>query len=324
MITKHLLAGLAAASVALGAIAASAQQTTLRGASAFARGTTFSQPWEAFVERVNETGGGVIQIDYIGGPEAVPPFETGNAVQSGVVDIANVTSAFYPNLLPAGGALKLATNSIQDQRANGCYDLINDMHREQVNAHFLARTGDGIPFHLYLTQPIDGPDLSGLTIRTTPVYRAFFTELGANLVQTAPGEVYSALERGAIDGYGWPVQGMLDLGWEEQTTHRVDPGFYQVDVNILVNLDVWDGLTDAQRGVLEEAAAWVEGENANNEGINADERAAQEAAGIEVIQFDDAQTAAWLQSAQDAGWAEVAEIDPDAVAALRACLTDAG
>ncbi|MEO1227104.1 MAG: TRAP transporter substrate-binding protein DctP, partial [Pseudomonadota bacterium] len=167
-------------------------------------------------------------------------------------------------------------------------------------------------------------DLSGLTIRTTPVYRAFFSELGANLVQTAPGEVYSALERGAIDGYGWPVQGMLDLGWEEQTTHRVDPGFYQVDVNILVNLDVWNGLTDEQKTVLQEAAAWIEGENANNDGINAEERAAQEAAGIEVIQFDDAQTATWLQTAQDAGWAVVEEIDPDTAAQLRACLTDAG
>ena len=56
MITKHLLAGLAAASVALGAVAASAQETTLRGVTAFAQGTTFSQPWEAFVERVNESG----------------------------------------------------------------------------------------------------------------------------------------------------------------------------------------------------------------------------------------------------------------------------
>lgn len=319
---KTVLTGLAAASVALTAIAASAQETTLRGVTAFAQGTTFSQPWEAFVERVNETGAGVLQIDYIGGPEAVPPFETGNAVQAGIVDIANVTSAFYPNLLPAGGALKLATNTIQDQRANGCYDLINAMHEEQVNAHFLARTGDGIPFHLYLTDEIDGPDLSGLTIRTTPVYRAFFTELGANLVQTAPGEVYTALERGAIDGYGWPVQGMLDLGWEEQTGYRVDPGFYQVDVNILVNLDIWNGLTDDQRAVLEEAAAWVEAENANNEAINADERAAQEAAGIQVIQFDDAATATWLQNAQDAGWAEVAAIDAEAAAALRACLTN--
>ena len=80
-----------------------------------------------------------------------------------------------------------------------------------------------MPFHLYLNKPIDKPDLKGLTIRVTPVYRAFFAELGANLVQTAPGEVYTALERNVIDGYGWPTQGILDLGWQEKTKYRVDP-----------------------------------------------------------------------------------------------------
>jgi TRAP-type transport system periplasmic protein len=146
------------------------------------------------------------------------------------------------------------------------------MHQDKMNAYFLARTGDHVPFHLYLTTPIDKPDLSGLTIRTTPVYRAFFDRLGANLVQTAPGEVYTALERGSIDGYGWPVQGILDLGWDEQTKYRVDPGFYQVDVNILVNLDVWNSLNDEQKGLLEEAAAWIEEKNADNLEINEVER----------------------------------------------------
>jgi TRAP-type C4-dicarboxylate transport system substrate-binding protein len=316
-----LTLGLGAAFAAL-SLPALAQEVTLRGVTSFAQGTTFSRPWEAFVEHVNEIGEGVVQIDYIGGPEAVPPFEVGNSVQSGVVDIANVTSAYYPGLLPVGDALHLATNSIQEQRENGCYELVNRLHEEMVNAHYLARTGDGIPFHLYLTEEIDSPDLSGLTIRTTPVYRAFFTELGANLVQTAPGEVYTALERGAIDGYGWPVQGMLDLGWEEQTNYRVDPGFYQVDVNILVNLDRWNALTDEQRAILEEAALWVEERNLRNEEINAEERAAQEAAGIEVITFSEEETEEWLQTAQDAGWAAVAEVDAELAAELRACLTD--
>lgn len=202
-----------------------AQEVTLRGVSAFNLGTTFSREFESFVGWVNENGKGVVQIQIIGGPEAVPPFELGNAVQSGVVDIANNTSAFYPNLVPTGDAIHLAENTVQEQRANGCYDVIDRIHQEQMNAKYLARAGDGMGFHLYLTKPVEGPDLSGLTIRTTPVYQAMFAALGANLVRTAPGEVYSALERGAIDGYGWPSQGVLDLGWDEQTKYRVDPSF---------------------------------------------------------------------------------------------------
>ena len=298
-----------------------AEEVTLRGVSSFAKGTTFSRAWEDFVDYVNENGKGVVQINYIGGPEAVPPFEVGNAVQSGVVDIANVTSAYYTNLIPESDALHLATTTIQEQRENGCYELINEMHEDKMNAHYLARTGDHIPFHLYLTKPIDGPDLSGLTIRTTPVYRAFFETLGANLVRTAPGEVYTALERGSIDGYGWPIQGVLDLGWHERTKYRVDPGFYQVDVNFLVNLDVWNGLDDEQRGLLEQAAARTEEKNAENKQTNEEERRKQAEAGIETITFEGADRQKWLQTAQDAGWESVAGIDQAAAEKLRACLS---
>ena len=56
----------------------------------------FSKNFERFIEKVNKDGKGVIQINYIGGPRAIPPFEVGNAVRSKVVDIANVTGAFTP------------------------------------------------------------------------------------------------------------------------------------------------------------------------------------------------------------------------------------
>ncbi|NNE52783.1 MAG: TRAP transporter substrate-binding protein DctP [Sulfitobacter sp.] len=302
--------------------AAWAEEATLRGVSAFAGGTTFSRAFEAFVERVNETGKGTVQIDYVGGPEAVPTFELGNAVSAGIVDIANNTTAFYTNLLPIGDALHLATNTIQDQRANGCYEKIDQLHQEQMNVKYLARTGDNIQFHLYLTKPIEAPDLSGLTIRTTPVYRAMFEALGATLVRTAPGEVYTSLERGAIDGYGWPVQGVLDLGWDEQTKYRVDPGFYQVDVNFLVNLDSWNGLSDEAKGVLEAAAAWTEEQQSKNIEINESEAAKQAEAGIETITFDGAAAQTWLTTAQQAGWAGVAAVDAALAEELKACLTD--
>lgn len=317
---RNATAGLTSLALALAAPAAA--EEVLRGVTAFAEGTTFSRPFEAFVERVNETGAGVVRIDSVGGPEAVPPFEVGNAVSAGVVDVANVTSAFYGNLLPEADALHLATNTVQDQRANGCYEEIDRLHQERMNVKYLARTGDGVQFHLYLTSPIDDPDLTGLTLRTTPVYRAMFEALGATAVRTAPGEVYTSLERGAIDGYGWPVQGVMDLGWDEQTAYRVDPGFYQVDVNFLVNLDRWNALPDDARAVLEEAAAWTEARNAENEAINATEAEAQAEAGIETIAFEGEDARTWLDTAQTAGWDSVAAVDAAVAETLRACLVE--
>ncbi len=306
--------------VAFVAMPSAASEVTLRGLSAFALGTTFSRPFEAFIDWVNDHGQGVLQIDLRGGPETMPPFEVGNAVADGVVEIASSTSAFYTGLVPAGDALHLATNTVQEQRANGCFEKLDAIHRTQMNVKYLARTGDHIEFHLYLTKPIDGPDLNGLTIRTTPVYRAMFEALGATLVRTAPGEVYTALQRGSIDGYGWPLQGVFDLGWEEQTKYRVDPGFYQADVNILVNLDAWNALSDAQRALLEQGAAWIESRNRANLSINAAEAEKQAGAGIEVLTFSEADTRRWLETAQTEGWASVAAVDAAIAAALKPCL----
>ncbi|QDI77980.1 MULTISPECIES: TRAP transporter substrate-binding protein DctP [Leisingera] len=299
---------------------AQAGEVTLKAVTAFATGTTFSRDFEAFVDWVNENGEGVVQIDLLGGPEAVPPFELGNAVQAGIVDIANNTTAYYPNLLPAGDALHLAQNTIQDQRANGCYELIDQVHQDQMGVKYLARVGDNMNYHLYLTKPLEGPDLTGLTIRTTPVYRAMFEKLGATLVRTAPGEVYTALERGAIDGYGWPSQGVLDLGWHEQTAYRVDPGFYQVDVNFLVNLDSWNGLSDEQRALLEKGAAWIEEQNAENIARNEAEAKAQAEAGIKTITLDGENGKLWSETAQTEGWGEVMKTDPQLGEKLQACL----
>lgn len=321
MILKRMASAVVVTLAASVAATVGAQEVTLRAVSSFQEGTAFARPFEEFLEKVNADGKGVVRITYIGGPKAMPPFEVGNAVKSGVVDIGNVTSAFYTNLMPEAEALKLATRTIQEQRQNGAWEYLNKLHNEKLNAHYLARTGDGVPFHLYLNKPIDKADLKGLTIRVTPIYRAFFTELGANLVQTAPGEVYTALERGVVDGYGWPIQGIFDLGWQEKTKYRVDPGFYQVDVNILVNLDRWKKLTDAQRAVLTKAAQWVEQRNARNAEINAAEVKRQAEAGIRTIALTGAELARWNTTAQDAGWAYVKKIAPERADEMRKLLT---
>jgi TRAP-type transport system periplasmic protein len=299
---------------------AAAQETVLRAVTAFQPGTAFSRPFEAFVEKVNAEGKGLVRINLVGGPSAVPPFELGNAVASGVVDVANVTSAFYPTLLPEGEALKLAERTIQEQRANGAWALINQLHNQRMNAWYLARTGDGTPFHLYLNKPIDKADLKGLTLRVTPVYRAFFEALGAKNVQTPPGEVYTSLERGVVDGYGWPIQGILDLGWHEVTKMRVEPGFYQVDVNVLVNLDKWKSLREDQRAFLTRMAEWLESTNARNAELNKAEAERQAGAGIKTITLTGAERDKWVQTARDVGWAQVEKVAPANAKRLRELL----
>src|SRR5499433_442108 len=271
------------------AMAAAAEEVTFKAISAFAEKTFYSRGFERFIDKVNADGKGQVQISYVGGPKAMPPFEVGNALKGGVVDMANVTGAFYTNVMPEADAWKLTERPMSELRKNGGYDAMAAIYAQKLNAIFLARLVDNNPFHLYVNKAISAPDLTGLKLRITPVYRDFFQALGATVVQTAPGEVYTALERGVVDGYGWPITGIFDLGWNERTKYRVDPGFYSAEVSILINKTVWDGLTPAQQTVLRKAAD--EGEAAASFAKdNAAETDRQTRAGIEAITFDAAGT----------------------------------
>lgn len=310
--------------LALGMSAAGAQEVTLRGVSAFAEKTTYSRGFESFIERVNEAGKGVIHINYIGGPKAMPPFEVGNALKSGVVDLANTTGAFYTNLMPEADAWKLTQRPMSELRKNGGFDYMARLYAQKMNAVFLARLVDNNPFHLYLNKPITKPDLTGLKLRITPVYRDFFQALGATVVQTAPGEVYTALERGVVDGYGWPITGIFDLGWNEKTKYRVDPGFYSAEVSVLINKTVWDKLNDKQKAVLQKAAQ--EGEAAAAADFakaNAADTERQARAGIQTITFDAAGAKRYLDEAYEAGWAGVIRQSPEHGPKLRSFFSKA-
>jgi TRAP-type transport system periplasmic protein len=309
-----LVAGFAAV---LLAPTASAQEVTLRAVSSFAEGTEFSKNFERFIEKVNADGKGLIKINYIGGPRAVPPFEVGNAVRTRVVDIANVTGAFYTNLMPEADGFKLNGKPMSEQRKNGTWEYINQLHNQKLNSQYLARQFHNVSFHIYLNKKIDKIDFTGLKIRVTPVYRDIVQALGGTPVTTAPGEVYTALERGVVDGYGWPVTGIFDLGWEKVTKFRLDPAFYSVEVNVLVNLDAWKSLNDAQRKVLNDAALWLEGLDSEKEAVIKAERERQAKAGIQALDFGPAASKAFLDKANDVAWQSVIKKAPESGPKLR-------
>jgi TRAP-type C4-dicarboxylate transport system substrate-binding protein len=310
---------------ALAAAGVRAQEVTLRAVSAFQEGTAFSRNFERFIERVNAAGAGQIRINYIGGTRAMPPFEVGNAVRGRVVDMANVTGAFYTNLMPEADGFKLATRTMAEQRRNGAWEFVNQLHNQRLNAWYLARQFQNVPFHFYFRarpQAIERLDFTGLKIRVTPVYRALVEALGGTAMQTAPGEVFTAMERGVVDGYGWPILGVFDLGWEQVTRFRLDPGFYNVDVNVLVNLDSWRRLSDRQRQILDEAALWLEGLDAENAGIIEAERARQAQANIQAIALPEADARRFLARASEVGWQAVIRQSPETGARLRQLIAE--
>src|SRR3979411_622325 len=304
-----LALGVAAGAAVLPALGA-AQEVALWVVSAFPENQHYVKRTVEWMDKVNKEGKGVLQLNFIGGPKAIPTFEVGNAVKTGVVDISLSTGAFYTNLMPEADALKLAEVSAAEQRKNGAHALINKIWSEKANMVYLARVVEFTPFHIYLNKKIDKPDLTGLKIRITPVYREFFQSMNAQVMTPAPGEVYTALERGVIDGYGWPIHALFDLNWQEKTKYRVDPGFYNAEVSLIMNLDKYKSLAPAQRDYLDRKARAYEAQNDFWKSYNQNEAKRQAEAGIQVITFYAATNKAFVEKAKEIGWANAIKASP--------------
>ena len=144
------------------------RRSTLKAAVFVPPTTTYGIPFKRFVDRVNETGKGVLQIRIVGGPEAVPGNNQADAVKSGVLDIASIPPAYYKSNMVEGDAQILSDMTVAEQRASGAYAMLNKIANDRMNAVYLTTYGMGVPFHLYLTkdaQVAKPEDLKGMRLR---------------------------------------------------------------------------------------------------------------------------------------------------------------
>jgi TRAP-type C4-dicarboxylate transport system substrate-binding protein len=301
--------------------AAGAEELTLKSAVFVPPSTTYGIPFKRFVDRVNETGKGVLQIRIVGGPEAVPADAQAQAVKNGVLDIAAIPPAYYKSQMVEGDAQILSDMTVAEQRKSGAYAALNAIAGERMNALYLTTYGIGVPFHFYVSKDMaiaKPEDLSGLRFRGQPNYNALFKHYGIAGVNIAAPEVYTALERGTVQGYGWPLWGINDFGWEKLTKIRIDPGFYNVVNTVLMNKSKYAALSPEQKKVLDDAVAWFEQDSVRYDADKTKETLEMQAkAGIKTVNFGPE----FKKLAVSLYWDDLKKLSPDAMAKLQPLLT---
>lgn len=266
--------------------------------------------WMAEVNKRGKAEGLSVRM-VAAGFKAMNPFEMGNAVKSGVLDVVHLPGTFYNKVMPIADAQKMSTVPVQEQRKNGTFDLLRPLYAKNMNVHYLGRWGDGVHFHFYLNKPMTSASLKGFKIRGTSVYQSFIESLGGTMVTTPPSQAYTAVERGVVDGLGWPLWGIHAWGWQKILKYRVEPGFFTAEISVLVNLDTWKKLTPAQQKILHEVQVRLEDNFVKSRAKkNAAERARQEKDGVKGLMLTGAEREKFLKAATDAGWADVIKKDP--------------
>jgi len=313
-----------AIAAALPAVAV-AQQATLKVVSFVPKSVGYSLTFQKlFVEKVNGDASAPIKIDFAGGPEVTPPAQLGNALKSGVIDMQLGPPGLWLNLVPEGDAVFGSNLAPAERRANGGMDLLNTVFAKKLNSTILAHAAGGFGFHLYFAKEpkltADGNlDLRGIKVRVAPAWRDFVTGLGGTRIVIPAPEVYTALERGTVDGTGWPINGLRDFGWNKFVKFRVDPQFMQTDVRLIVNNDKFNALNAAQKAYLLKAG--LEYEKASVEAEMAITKAEDEklkADGMKVVELKGEGRKKYLAAAYEIPWKRLKERDASNWDALRA------
>jgi TRAP-type C4-dicarboxylate transport system substrate-binding protein len=294
-----------------------AAEVKLKAAAFLPVKAIYVQQFIRFTDEVNKRCKGSVSISTVG-PEAIKSLEQWNALKNGVVDMHYGPPNYYVGDVPEGDVMSLARNESAEQRKNGAWKLINEVHNQKLNAWYLTHLMNGVRFHIYTSKPAQGGKFDGLRLRSTPIYDTFFKSLGALPVRMAPPEVYTGLERGTVDGYGWPLWGIADFGWHKYTKYRHGPGFISAAVAILVNLDKWKSLDDGQRKCLTDVAMWAESQwpkwRAAEDGA---QQAVQDKAGIKYVDLGPG----FAQKAEDLYWEMMAKGNPEFVRKVRPLLS---
>ena len=285
--------------------------TRLKTVTFAATNTVWVRQFQLFTDAVHRDSRGETRFQFVGGPEAIPPFEQIEAIKKGVVDITLLPAAYFVAQMPEADAMKLSPHSPMEERKRGIFAFYRELMEKRLDVIYLGKITGGIRYHLYLRKPLKGPDLRGLKIRVTPIYEPFVRALGGVGVTTAPGEVYVALERAIVDGFGWPSIGVHEMGWEEVVRYVIDPGFYQTDVCVLMNGKTWNGLSASEKKLIAGAVEKPERESCDlSRKLARQERQLLLSRGIQVIELKDGERELYLDTAYRAGWEKVIAKSP--------------
>ncbi len=268
--------------------------------------------WWAFVEDINKKSKGDLTIKFVGGPEAIPAFKQFEAMRTGVVDMIFIAEAYYGGTVTGAAYTHLSRLTPPEERKNGYYEVRVDLLKKH-NIFYLGRAEHGTWFHLFTNKFVKRPqEMAGQKIRTSATYEPFVKALGAVPITLPGSEVYTALERGVVDGYAWSVLGNISMGWPEVCKFIVEPRLYSMNIEALINLDTWNKLSKAQQkllidGMIENEAKFTK----VFEELGEKELKAMEAKGMKWIKFTPEDTKWYVELAYKAGWDEVFKKAPE-------------
>lgn len=216
--------------------------------------------YREFIKIVNTAGKGKVQIKDLGGEEVFPIREQLSVLRLGKADLLFTSSGYVTSNFPEPSVLIYSFGKTPSEvRGAGITKKLDAIGREKAGVAFL-----GIPSwanaHVWLKEPIKSiGDLRSRKIRSHPSYDPLIKGLGIPTVNVPFNELFTALDRGVVDGIAYPYYDLKTYGLEKVLKYRVDPPFWRAGwVIMLANAKQFDSLAKDVQQILFNAVEEVE------------------------------------------------------------------
>ena len=211
-------------------------------------------------EIIRDASAGAIDIQVFEPGELVPAFSITDAVRDGKVPAGYTWLGYDQGKIPASALLGAVPFGMEPWEyaawwyEAGGRELGEELYRPHgIHLLFCGVTGpETAGWFREQIQSLE--DVRGLKIRFAGIGGKVIERLGASVTMIPGGEIFQALEKGAIDAteYALPIVDQ-SLGFNRVARFNYYPGWHQpaTSSHMAVNLEVWNSLSPADQRVLE-------------------------------------------------------------------------
>lgn len=218
------------------------------------------------IELIEEQSEGSISINVHWSEALGGPLELPGLTEDGAIDMGVISTHFLPDPYPyyrsAATSLwvedPIAAMDVQQEVQDRVFTT-EPFTQEMEENNLVPLLHQPLPAYYFIgNTPECGTDaLQGARVRTVGNdLPDMLQEVGATPVSLTTGEMYEALDRGTVDFLTIPMRHMLAYDLHEVGSYVCGPIFVFANGHTTVmNGDVWEGLSDEQQTVVQEASA---------------------------------------------------------------------
>ena len=221
---------------------------------------------EVFAQKIRELSGGRFEVAVHASGELMPAFGVVDGVQQGIVEAAHTAPYYFfgkDETFAIGGAIPFGLNSRQmsawTYEGNGRKLMREFYARYDMTSFPCGNTGAQMGG--WMRQEIrSAEDLKGLKFRIGGFAGMVLERLGGVPRNIPGGEIYAALEKGAIDAAEWigPYDDQK-LGLNKVAPYYYYPGWWEggLQLDLYVNLKAFRALSPEYKAYVEMASTYA-------------------------------------------------------------------